>query len=146
MALVQITLNGTDYSAQITDMSVQVAEQKKALKNVKGETTTNPPRSRAMSSRIQFTFPYQSLTGRNTLKALFDAGSPITLDHAGTLDYKVGTYAPVDYAEVKQKSLDQVIYNVLLTLQEDIPANLKTLQPAAHSDLAFGGVPQTLGF
>lgn len=145
MATVQITINGTDYAAQITDLAVQVREQKKQGQNLKGETTIIPPRSRSTSGLVQLTFPYASLATRNTLKALFDAGAPVTLGHAGTLDFKTGTYAPVDYAEAKLKKLDQVVYSVILTFAEDIPENLVTLQPAERSDLTPAGVVQRLG-
>jgi hypothetical protein len=145
MATVQITINGTDYAANITDLAVQIREQKNQQKNLKGETTTVPPRSRSTSGQVQFTFPYCSLTARNTLKALFDSGNSVTLGHAGTLDFKAGTYAPVDYAESKIKNLTGVLYTVIMTFNEDIAANLVTLQPAVRTDLSFAVVPQKLG-
>lgn len=143
--MVQITINGTDYAARITDLAVQIREQKKSLKNVKGETIINPPRSRATSGQVQFTFPYCDLSMRNTLKALFDAGAQVTLGHAGTLDFKAGTYVPVDYSEAKVKNLDQVLYTVMLTFNEDISSNYVTLQPTLRYDLSFAGLNKKLG-
>lgn len=146
MATAVIQINGVDYTALISELSGQNREMKATHKNIKGDNTTVPPRCKEPSVSIQFTMPYLTVAERNALQAIFDAGVPVTLDHLGSMDFPVGTYVPVDFAQKRLKNLESVIYNVLITFAQDAGTGTETLAPPNPGDLTQAQLPQTFGF
>lgn len=114
----KITINGTDYTSKIADFQLTPKENKKTEANVKGDAMPVPPRSGTSSHSIKLMFYYLTLAEYQAVRALYTSNA-LDLALEG-FEIQGGNYAVLEFAEQLLKKLDTTIYNVSMTLQQDL--------------------------
>jgi len=141
---IAITLNGVNYTANIGDVDFSVKENKSQAKNIKGDSLTTPPRSSTPRVTVKTTIYYVPRSTVDTLNGLYLAGQPIPATFTG-LDLPGGNYVIGECAWQLVKNLSNIIYNIALTLYQDLPATCPN--PATPAiPLTQAGVATKLGF
>ena len=122
MAVV-ITLNGTTWTTKINDLSVQVKEAKQSYTNLKGDGITVPPRAQVSGMAVKATFSFLSRADYLALKVLYELTTPFACTFSG-LDVPSGNYIVTEFTDQRVKSLTNVVYNVIMVLQQDSVAHV----------------------
>lgn len=138
---VSITLNGTEWAAQIHELGIEIKDHKMHRPNVKGDILVIPSRTAVGAYKLQLQFPYLNATQMQTLKALFTAQQAVAITHS--MDFPQGNYVPTEFAQSRQASLTGTVYTVMMTFALDVVQTLPV--PANKSDLTAGIIVSRLG-
>lgn len=141
---VTITINGTNWTSKIGDLSVEVKENKKTEGNIKGDAMTIAPRSAVSGKSIKTQLFYLTRADYLTLKALYDAGAPVALAFTN-LDAPSGNYIIQELSMQILKVLTGYAYNLALTFQQDLAPQLP-IPATPTKPLIQAAVPNKLGW
>ena len=141
---IQITINSVDYTAYIGDPSFSIKESKSTAKNIKGDALTIPPRSQNPRCTVKVPIYYVARSVVDALNTLYKAGQPIPATFTG-LDIPSGNYVISECTWQLVKNLTNIIYNVSVTLQQDLPATSPNPVNTSSVALIQAAIPLILG-
>lgn len=140
--MVWIKIGNIDWTAPLGEVKVKPREKKTTKTNIRGGVMSPTPRVAYEGYSLQLQFPYLTDVQLASLEAVYTAQQPVDITQSG-FEFPGGSYVPTDLSKTRIKTLDAVIYTVMVTFELDVTPSLPV--PALYNHLTAGGIEQKLG-